>query len=251
MRHSVLLIVAVGLMSASVSGQSINIDYQDVSGAPGPQYAAAGLPGAWNAVTAGPGTPRMLVDLKGRPVAATVTHDFGFALASDDPATFGDDQGLMDDGLGDMGDVQMRVWFDGLADGTYEVTSYAWRPAGPIDITVVTVNGDLPSARIAGGPWPGGFEVGVTHVIHEVEVTDGTLAVGIVGGYWDASGFLNGVQLRRLTPADFDEDGIVGINDFLDMLALWGPCADPCPPDIDADGEVGINDVLILLGSWG
>jgi hypothetical protein len=35
------------------------------------------------------------------------------------------------------------------------------------------------------------------------------------------------------------------------MLALWGPCPDPCPPDIDGDGEVGINDVLILLGSWG
>jgi len=251
MRRLVLLNVAVGLMSASVSGQSINIDHQDLSGAPGPQYAAAGLPGVWNSVTAGPGTPQLLVDLKGRPVAVTVTHDIGFTLASDDPATFGDDQGLMDDGLGDMGDVQMTVWFDGLVDGTYQIITYAWTPAGPNDMTLVTVDSDLLSARITGGPWPGALEDGVTHVIHEVEVTGGTLAIGVVGGYWGASGFLNGVQLRRLTPADLDDDGIVGINDFLDMLALWGPCPEPCPPDIDADGEVGINDVLILLGSWG
>jgi hypothetical protein len=251
MRRSVLLIVIVGLTSASVSGQSINIDYQDLSGAPGPDYAAAGLRGVWNALAAGPGTPQALVDLKGRPVAATVTHDLGFALASDDPGTTGDDQGLVDDGLGDMGDVQMTVWFDGLVDGTYEVVTYAWTPTGPNDMTLVTVDSDLPSARITGGPWPGALKDGVTHVSHEVEVTGGTRTIGVVGGYWGASGFLNGVQLRRLTPADLDDDGIVGINDFLDMLALWGPCPDPCPPDIDGDGAVGINDVLILLGNWG
>lgn len=251
MRRLALLIVVVGFLTASVSGQSINIDYQDLSGAPGPGYAAAGLPGVWNALTAGPGTPQALVDLKGRPVAVTVTHDVGFALAFDDPGTFADDQGLMDDGLGDMGDVQMTLWFDGLIDGAYEVITYAWTPDGANDMTLVTVESDLPGAQIAGGPWPGALENGVTHVIHEVEVTGGTLAIGVVGGYWGASGFLNGVQLRRLTPADLNEDGTVGIDDFLAMLALWGPCPAPCPPDLDGDGQVGINDVLILLGSWG
>ena len=121
MRRLVLLIVVVGLMSASVSGQSINIDYQDLAGAPGPGYAAAGLPGAWNALTAEPGTPQSLVNLRGRPVAATVMHDLGHALGFDDPGTTGDDQDLMDDGLGDMGDVQMTVWFDGLVDGTDQI----------------------------------------------------------------------------------------------------------------------------------
>ena len=56
------------------------------------------------------------------------------------------------------------------------------------------------------------------------------------------------------TPGDLDGDGVVGIGDFLDLLAAWGPCADPCPPlcygDIDGDCTVGILDFLILLANW-
>jgi len=51
-------------------------------------------------------------------------------------------------------------------------------------------------------------------------------------------------------PADVDGDGDVGINDFLLVLANWGPCKG-CPEDIDGDGDVGINDFLLLLASWG
>jgi hypothetical protein len=32
----------------------------------------------------------------------------------------------------------------------------------------------------------------------------------------------------RLCPSDSNGDGVVGINDFLDLLATWGPC--PSPP---------------------
>ena len=53
--------------------------------------------------------------------------------------------------------------------------------------------------------------------------------------------------------ADFNCDGVVGINDFLDLLAHWGSCpaAGPCPWDLNRDGEVGINDFLGLLADWG
>ncbi|MHC4220076.1 MAG: hypothetical protein ACYSU7_16650 [Planctomycetota bacterium] len=251
MRRSILLIVAIGFLSTSALGQSINIDAGDLAGTPAATYAAAGLSGAWNTLTAGPGIPEALVGLNGRPVAATVTRDFGYALAFDDPGTVGDDQGLLDDGRGDMGDVQMTLWIDGLIDGTYEIITYAWTPVRPNDTTLVMVGNDVFSGLIAGGPWPGGLEEWVTHVVHEVEVSDGNLSIGAVGGYWGASGFINGVQLRRVTPADLDEDGMVGVNDFLNMLIAWGPCPEPCPSDLDTDGEVGINDVLILLGSWG
>ena len=48
---------------------------------------------------------------------------------------------------------------------------------------------------------------------------------------------------------------MVGIEDFLALLAAWGSCPDPCPPfclgDIDGDCNVGINDFLTLLGNWG
>lgn len=54
-----------------------------------------------------------------------------------------------------------------------------------------------------------------------------------------------------LCPADVDGDGIVGINDFLQVLAAWGPCGSPCVEDIDEDGTVGIVDFLQVLASWG
>ncbi len=53
-----------------------------------------------------------------------------------------------------------------------------------------------------------------------------------------------------MCPADVDDDGEVGINDFLLVLASWGPCKG-CPEDIDGDGDVGINDFLLVLASWG
>jgi hypothetical protein len=54
-------------------------------------------------------------------------------------------------------------------------------------------------------------------------------------------------------PSDLDGDGVVGMVDFLALLADWGPCSDcgTCPADFDGDCSVGILDLLILLGSWG
>jgi hypothetical protein len=55
---------------------------------------------------------------------------------------------------------------------------------------------------------------------------------------------------------DIDGDGVVGVLDFLILLAEWGPCADcdppqACPADLDGDCIVGILDFLLLLGFWG
>jgi hypothetical protein len=49
---------------------------------------------------------------------------------------------------------------------------------------------------------------------------------------------------------DFDDDGQVGVTDFLAVLAAWGPCA-ACPEDLDGDGTVGITDFLEVLEAWG
>ena len=50
---------------------------------------------------------------------------------------------------------------------------------------------------------------------------------------------------------DIDGDEIVGITDFLDLLAAWGACADACClEDLDSDTFVGIIDFLLLLGNW-
>ena len=51
---------------------------------------------------------------------------------------------------------------------------------------------------------------------------------------------------------DLDGDGIVGIADFLLLLAAWGTCTEECClADLDFDGEVGVTDFLLLLANWG
>lgn len=57
----------------------------------------------------------------------------------------------------------------------------------------------------------------------------------------------------RAVPGDVDGDGVVGILDFLLVLAAWGPCPGPpasCPADVNQDGAVGILDFLIVLAGW-
>ncbi|MHC4219452.1 MAG: hypothetical protein ACYSU7_13480, partial [Planctomycetota bacterium] len=52
---------------------------------------------------------------------------------------------------------------------------------------------------------------------------------------------------------DLNCDGIVGITDFLILLAAWGPCPvppEPCTADLDGDNTVGVIDFLLLLANW-
>jgi len=51
-------------------------------------------------------------------------------------------------------------------------------------------------------------------------------------------------------PADLDGDGGVGVSDFLELLAAWGPNPGH-PADLDGDGTVGVTDFLQLLADWG
>jgi hypothetical protein len=49
---------------------------------------------------------------------------------------------------------------------------------------------------------------------------------------------------------DIDADGIVGVTDFLAILAAWGPCSG-CLADLDQSGNVDVSDFLLLLAQWG
>ena len=89
--------------------------------------------------------------------------------------------------------------------------------------------------------------------------------VGLDGADCDSNGVTDACEILAGTSKDSDGDGIldvcecpwdlqgdaiVGITDFLDMLAAWG--TDPGgPPDFDGDGVVGILDFLELLANWG
>ena len=47
---------------------------------------------------------------------------------------------------------------------------------------------------------------------------------------------------------DLDNDGTVGIADFLTLLDAWGQVHSSA--DLDGDGMVGITDFLMLLANW-
>ncbi len=100
-------------------------------------------------------------------------------------------------------------------------------------------------------------------------VADGTLTIHVVDpdaplpvppaaflvDYIDGPRAGGPATITILPLGDLDGDGIVGILDFLDLLAAWGPCSVPCPPsclaDLDGDCSVGITDLLTLLANWG
>jgi Ca2+-binding EF-hand superfamily protein len=46
-------------------------------------------------------------------------------------------------------------------------------------------------------------------------------------------------------PADINNDGVVDVNDLLELVSSWGDSGGP--GDIDGDGIVGVNDLLELI----
>ncbi|MHC4108535.1 MAG: hypothetical protein ACYSTY_10665 [Planctomycetota bacterium] len=259
MAHYRLAALVAAAASSAAWGQGINIDFGDGFGVPPPKYAAAGTPGTWNAVAGDPDVPQPLVGLDGQPLAATVTL-MNFAGGIDDPATTGANEQLFDDGLFGLGDVVSFLDFDGLANGSYGLIVYAWTPTIATDFTTVMIGEGFDPSLMAGGPWPGGLEEGVTHVAVDVEVTEGTLRIGFVGNIVATSGFLNGIQLwpnAEGDPGDLDDDGCVGPIDLTILLTGWtgghgcdGVNEHSCDEDINEDGVVDILDLIKLLTSW-
>ena len=64
---------------------------------------------------------------------------------------------------------------------------------------------------------------------------------------------MDSVTMAFDDPIDLDDDGTVGVNDFLLLLGAWGACpgGGPCPADLDCDNEVDFFDLLALLNAWG
>ncbi|MHC4306175.1 MAG: hypothetical protein ACYSW2_17105 [Planctomycetota bacterium] len=271
--RSIALAFAVGAAAVPCSGQSINIDFGDGNGGPPADYAAAGLPGTWNVLTAPPDTATPLVGLDGAPLPAMIRATNGFGPVADMPIPhpeLGGDRWLLDDGLLGMHgpEIPIEVEFFGLEHGLYRLITYTWYWPAEAYAQAVFVDGS-PFQHPAGGPWGGALTLGVSHMEHLVQVTQGALLVPASltfhvvgdgpGAFYNGDILLNGIQLWKIDepipcPADIDGNLSVGINDFLLMLAVWGQCSDPptpCPADVDGDGTVGIIDFLLLLAAWG
>ena len=59
------------------------------------------------------------------------------------------------------------------------------------------------------------------------------------------------VTLPELCLGDFNLDGLVQLNDLLDLLSAYGQPCDGCLPDMNGDGLVQLNDLLDLLSAYG
>ncbi|MHC4947178.1 MAG: hypothetical protein ACYTG1_02795 [Planctomycetota bacterium] len=54
-------------------------------------------------------------------------------------------------------------------------------------------------------------------------------------------------------PSDTNGDGVVDVQDLLQVLGDWGPCPvppDPCPADVDDTTAVDVGDLLQVLADW-
>jgi hypothetical protein len=202
-----LLTAALTLALASTaSAQSLNVDLgiNTVFPLPSSTYgAAAGQPGTWNGVSAQtpPPPPAALVGLSGSATSVTLSFTGGDGnFAFDNPMTNGDDDSFMDDAqdVGAAG-IGTSTWtFNGLANGTYVVYTYAWAPDMATYRTNVSVAGSSDPMQTVGGAWPNGFSLGVTHALHHVTVTSGSISVTVAtaGSPSDGFGTLNGFQVK-------------------------------------------------------
>lgn len=242
-------------ISGSAMAQSYNIEFGAASSTPSSAYGAAGLPGTWNTLgvpTVGVHHP--LVNLQGVNEGVTLKNIGGTQLlVTNDPATTGDDERLMDDMLiGLNNPVDVCIWIHNLPNGPYEVLIYAMTPNNPTLKSRVRVDFANEPPQFVGGAWSGAHELLTTYSRHTVEVFDGILGLhsGLFNGFIQSG--INGIQIRPLVPGDLDGNGAVDGADLGVMLGAWGDCpaTGACLADLDGNGTVDGADLGVLLGAF-
>lgn len=199
--------LALAFLSVSSRAQSFNIDGGFGTPVPSASYgAAAGQPGTWNAYVFP--SPNALLDLQGQPTsvlcAITTSHPAGDFVNW--PGVTGDAAALLNDWIGADNQfgadvARIDVVFSNLANGAYEVFTYAYTGAPVCDSAVMVVGSSDPTA-ITTGPANNALAPGATHVRHRVQVTAGTLSLQVFGisicEPFNRIAVLNGLQLVKL-----------------------------------------------------
>jgi len=187
-------------LATPAAAQGFNVDVGSVLGVPTPAYgAAAAQPGLWNQMNDGSGMP--LVGLAGQATGASISAlGANFAFWSDNPATSGDDEQLLDDAC----DGPCIYTLSGLAPGDYRVFTYAWAPDSAAYLTRVSVQGSSDPDQVVGGSWSGAHALGVTYAQHDVSASSGQIVieVTVASGYATSNG-LQIVELGAGGPAVF------------------------------------------------
>jgi hypothetical protein len=195
------------ILASPAAAQSVNVDIglNTVFPVPASTYgAAAAQPGTWNGVSGALAGSAALNGLNGSPSGVSVSRSgVSGNFSHDNAGTTGDDDSMMDDcqDLGGAGSAS--TWtFTGLANGNYQVFTYAWAPDDGTFRTVVTVATSADPAQTVGGDWPGSHVLGTTYALHNVTVTAGSLSVTATTADDPVFGFgsLNGIQIKNVPP---------------------------------------------------
>lgn len=185
---SSVVIGAVGLCASSGLAQSFNIDFGNATPAPSVSYgAASGQNGFWDVYAGGfvGGLFNTSGGLTGVSINALGPNFLG---ANPDPLTLGDDEALLDDGMGyPFADTYT---ISGLAAGTYQVYCYTWTFS--VLTADVSVNSS-PSQQI-GGVWAGSFTSGM-YSLHTVTIGASQPLVIQAGNVNGAIAAITGVQI--------------------------------------------------------
>ena len=169
----------------------INTDISTFNTAPSATYAAAGdQAGVWNHFVGTSPTP--MVGLSGASTGVTLSANVtgGFAFGFNNTGTSGDDELLLDGGH----DGDATYTFSGLANGFYDVYTYAWGPDDAAFLTNVSVAGSPDPLQTIGGAWTGSHQQGVTYAKHRVLVSGGSSVV-IVCAASSGAATENGFQI--------------------------------------------------------
>jgi hypothetical protein len=130
-----------------------------------------------------------------------------------------------------------------LASGTNPVNDGDWhhlaatlkRVAGGPDELKVYVDGELSGSSstelgtiacaddllIGAAPSHGQPTVAFSGVMDEIEIYDRALSETEIRMIWAADSF---GKCKDLCPGDINNDGVVNVLDFLELLSYWGPC---------------------------
>jgi hypothetical protein len=184
--------VALLLFSPAASSQSFNIDFGDnvTLGIPSSTYgAASGQAGVWNDCIG----DMPLADLAGNPTGVTIAlvgvdTPYGF----DELCTAGEDEMLLDD-IMYTGGTTGYFLLTGLADGSYEVYTYAKAPDSNVFFTDVTIAGSAEGTLTVGGDFCAGFIHLATHAVHHVDVVGGNAQIDVAVNAEYTS--MNGMQI--------------------------------------------------------
>ncbi len=134
-------------------------------------------------------------------------------------------------------DINESGWVVGKAWGPSSLAGIAYYGCAWIDGEFVLLN-DLVINN------EGGAEFRIARGVNE----NGWIATSMA---WDDQDNLAAV-LRPVsgTPGDVNGDGVVGTDDLLTVISMWGPCEPPCSADLNGDGQVGTDDLLVILANW-